>query len=199
MCVNSFMKKRQIWGKNVVLVPYKELHVFKYNKWMQNKDLQYLTGSEPLSLEEEYDMLYKWINDSNKCTFITVDKHLFETTNSETDSMIGDVNLFFDSHNDSKTAEIEVMIAEESHRGLGKGKEATLLMMRFAIELIGVQLFVAKIKINNINSQNMFIKIGFKECSRSHIFQEITFNLEVNSVWIDFVQNITTDFKYHLL
>jgi len=71
--------------------------------------------------------------------------------------------------------------------------------MRFAIELIGVQLFVAKIKINNINSQNMFIKIGFKECSRSDIFQEITFNLEVNSVWIHFVQSITTDFKYHLL
>jgi len=193
------MKNRHIIGESVLLVPYRELHVFKYNNWMQDSRLQYLTGSEPLSLDDEYRMLHKWVNDSNKCTFIVLDKHLFETTNSEIDSMIGDVNLFFDSDSELKTAEIEVMIAEESHRGLGKGKEATLLMMRFAVEVIEVEQFVAKIKFNNTNSQKMFIKFGFKECSRSEVFEEITYNLVVNSVWFDFVKNSTHKFEYELL
>jgi hypothetical protein len=62
-------------SSNVVLVPYARHHVpvkliaflttsmtaelqlyQRYNEWMQSEELRELTASEPLSLDEEYDM-----------------------------------------------------------------------------------------------------------------------------------------------
>ena len=200
MSCNSFIKNRMIFGKSVVLVPYRQLHVQKYNQWMKDPTLQYLTGSEPLTLEEEFQMMDSWLSDPNKCTFIILDKQLYQTNDNQIDSMIGDINLFFDTNvSEIKSSEIEIMIAEESHRGLGKGKEAVLLMMRFAIEIIGVKRFVAKIKYNNKSSQNMFIRFGFTEESRSDIFNEITYNLEVNDNLCQTLKNELQVFEFKLL
>ncbi|XP_054169160.1 N-acetyltransferase 9-like protein [Oppia nitens] len=194
MSCNSLMKNRQIIGQSVVLVPYRELHVPKYNQWMKDPNLQYLTGSEPLTLEEELEMMDSWNSDENKCTFIILEKNLFQPIGDQIKSMIGDVNLFFDTtNNEEKTAEIEIMIAEESYRGKGRGKETVLLMLRFAIQVIGVKIFVAKIKYNNKSSQNMFIKIGFNERSRSDVFEEITYDLTVNDMWFESIVKNNTN------
>ena len=58
--------KVQICGPKVILVPYTHKHVLKYHAWMQNENLQHLTGSEPLSLEEEYDMQKTWRESPDK-------------------------------------------------------------------------------------------------------------------------------------
>ena len=56
MCVPPIqIVMRQNWntmieGVKVILVPYKKGHVQKYHGWMKSKELQELTGSEPLSL-----------------------------------------------------------------------------------------------------------------------------------------------------
>lgn len=48
-----------IKGDKVVLVPYREEHVEKYHQWMSDPRLLTLTASEPLTLEEEYEMQSK--------------------------------------------------------------------------------------------------------------------------------------------
>ena len=52
-----------IRGQRVLLVPYRPEHVPLYHAWMQDETLQELTASEPLTLEEEYEMQQSWSED----------------------------------------------------------------------------------------------------------------------------------------
>lgn len=161
-------------------MPYEKEHVLKYHEWMKSKELQTLTASEPLSLEEEYQMQQSWREDNNKCTFIILDKGRYDTSgNDEIECMVGDVNLFFNDEDNLSTAEIEIMIAESSARGRGLGKEALCCMMRYGFEKLNLTVITAKVAYNNKPSINMFEKIGFQEISRSDVFEEITFELKL--------------------
>jgi len=57
-----------------VLVPYRPQHVPRYHEWMRDPALLEATASEPLSLEEEYEMQSSWKDDDRKCTFIVLDR-----------------------------------------------------------------------------------------------------------------------------
>ncbi|XP_039765835.1 N-acetyltransferase 9 isoform X2 [Pararge aegeria] len=152
-------------GLNVVLVPYRDYHVPKYHEWMKSEELQKLTASEPLTLDEEYKMQKSWRDDEDK-------------------SMIGDTNIFI-INKDTATAEIEIMIAEESARGKKLGSEAVIAMMFYGIKYIGVRIYQAKISFVNEVSINMFKKLGFLEQSRSEVFQEITLEKSVSADWTE--------------
>ena len=88
----------------------------------------------------------------SECTFIVLDKETYLQTGSEegifycpmkicsdtsrssyfTESMVGDVNLFIEAeHEEGKVAEINIMIAESSMRRKQRGKEATVLMLKY--------------------------------------------------------------------
>jgi len=120
-------------GERCLLVPYRPEHVERYHSWMQDPDLLEATGSEPLSLREEYEMQASWRDDDAKCTFIVLARHLLqesveaEVKKGDDDSilannfiqrslgaMVGDVNLFLseeevdegdDHHNEQSTHE----------------------------------------------------------------------------------------------
>ena len=59
-------------GEKCVLVPYRKEHVAKYHEWMQDQALLHATASEPLTLDQEYEMQESWRDDPNKCTFIVL-------------------------------------------------------------------------------------------------------------------------------
>ncbi|KAJ8983490.1 hypothetical protein NQ317_014950 [Molorchus minor] len=177
-----------ITGKSVILVPYRKEHVLKYHEWMQSTELQLLTASEPLSLEEEYAMQKSWLMDENKCTFIILDRERYQTTGSEVEAMIGDTNLFFANADDRICAEAEIMIAENWARRRKCGWEAMLLMFVYSIEYLNVKQYIVKISYVNVASINMFKNMGFTELSRSDVFKEITFCKIVDNMWITWIK-----------
>lgn len=61
---------------------------------MQDEEIQELTASLPLTIEEEYQMQQTWLNDQDKCTFIILSRQLFEQTHDE----IGTALLCFNEH-----------------------------------------------------------------------------------------------------
>ena len=49
-----------IVGDGVTLVLYRREHVERYHAWMSDPWIREMTASEPLSLEEEYEMQREW-------------------------------------------------------------------------------------------------------------------------------------------
>lgn len=50
-------------GAACTLVPYRAEHVPVYHEWMQDPAMLEATASEPLSIEEEYEMQKDWARD----------------------------------------------------------------------------------------------------------------------------------------
>ncbi|XP_037287052.1 microtubule-associated Nat9 isoform X2 [Rhipicephalus microplus] len=169
----------QVWSQTVVLVPYREHHVAKYHDWMKDPYLQEMTASEPLSLEQEYEMQKSWLEDEDKCTFIILDRETYERGKDEVEAMIGDVNLFFNDHDRPRDAEIEVMIA--------------------GVEELRVTAFSAKIKLSNEVSRRLFENIGFSLVSTSNVFEEATYRTEVNDSLIAILNSATQEYKLESL
>uniref|UniRef100_A0A8D0F8P1 Alpha/beta-tubulin-N-acetyltransferase 9 n=4 Tax=Strigidae TaxID=30459 RepID=A0A8D0F8P1_STROC len=168
-------------GQRVTLVPYTAAHVPRYHEWMQSEELQRLTASEPLSLEQEYEMQRSWRDDADKCTFIVLDTERWSRQAcADEDCMVGDVNLFLTDTEDPTLGEIEIMIADPSYRGRGFGKETTLMMMSYGVRNLGITKFEAKIGQENEASICMFKKLHFKEVAVNSVFQEVTLRLDVS-------------------
>ncbi|KAI5118338.1 hypothetical protein M0805_009141 [Coniferiporia weirii] len=144
-------------GERVILVPYREEHVERYHAWMADAELRELTASEPLTLEEEYEMQRKWQEDQDKLTFIVLARQNASSpvpapgpapgptgtlawTECAAAQMIGDVNLFFngspgvveEGEEADGEVEAEVMIAEKAYRRRGYASEALQLLLSYA-------------------------------------------------------------------
>ncbi|CAA0357775.1 putative transcription regulator GNAT family [Arabidopsis thaliana] len=184
--VTRMATKVSLEGKRVVLVPYMAEHVPKYHQWMQDSALLEATGSEPLSLEQEYEMQLSWTQDPNKRTFIVLDKDFVKGDlahgQPHVEAMTGDVNIYMNDVDDPKVAEVEIMIAEPRSRGKGLGKESVLIMMAYGVKNLEIHKFTAKIGESNTASLSLFRKLGFEESSYSGIFKEVTLEYTVTNL-----------------
>ncbi|CAH1400506.1 unnamed protein product [Nezara viridula] len=184
----------QIIGTKIILVPYRKKHVEKYHDWMESEELRKQTASERLSLEEEYEMQQTWLNDEEKCTFIVLDKKLMEESNNEIVSMIGDANLYIRKDGENVIGEIGLMIAEPSFRSCGRGSEAALFILRYGVENIGVNKYLAVISSDNKTSINLFGKFNFVKENESEVFQEVTLSRKVDSEWSSWLRTQTQSY-----
>ncbi|EJD04587.1 acyl-CoA N-acyltransferase [Fomitiporia mediterranea MF3/22] len=189
-------EKIALIGDKVVLVPYRKEHVEKYHEWMLDPDLRELTASEPLALEEEYEMQRKWQEDEDKLTFIVLARE--DSPNGDTCSvdsgssiydtrhMIGDVNLFFkgSAHDEDFEVEAEIMIAEEAYRRKGYASEALQILLSFATSFeylstlpISADKLVVRIGDKNSASIALFKKLGFVVAKHVEVFEELEMRL----------------------
>nr|XP_057923062.1 N-acetyltransferase 9 [Doryrhamphus excisus]XP_057923063.1 N-acetyltransferase 9 [Doryrhamphus excisus] len=183
-------------GHQVILVPYNIEHVPRYHEWMKSTELQQLTASEPLTLEQEYDMQRSWRDDSDKCTFIILDKRQWADPGIEEERcMIGDVNIFLTNPLDLSLGELEIMIAEPTFRGKGMGKEVTHMMMQFGVAKLNIQRFQVKIGLDNEVSIAMFKKLEFQEVSVCQVFKEVTLEMMVDECVRTKLLNCTSHMK----
>jgi RimJ/RimL family protein N-acetyltransferase len=172
---------------------------------MLNKEIQELTSSEPLTLDEEYEMQINWLNDEDKLTFIVLSKELYEKSMSmnkieqEIYSMVGDVNIFLSTDEDKEdelktVAELEVMIVDKINRGRGYGIESIRLMINYALKFLKnpkLERFIVKIDENNFASIKMFEKLGFIQYSYSKIFKQVSLKLDIED-------NILNEFNLNI-
>ncbi|KAJ3535132.1 hypothetical protein NM688_g7022 [Phlebia brevispora] len=185
-----------IVDKEIVLVPYREEHVAKYHEWMSSPELQELTASEPLTIQEEYEMQRKWQHDEDKLTFIICARpspaggpHADqpEFTHSSL-TMIGDVNLFLNGSPDDPEGEyeveVEIMIAESAYRRRGYAQRALHLMLAYATSTnwssrlpVPRDRLVARIGEKNEPSIRLFEKMGFIVTKKITVFEEVEMRL----------------------
>ncbi|XP_055702268.1 alpha/beta-tubulin-N-acetyltransferase 9 isoform X2 [Phlebotomus papatasi] len=179
----------KIESSRVILVPYEEKHVPKYHEWMKNPDLQEATSSSPLSLQEEYQMQKSWRDDSDKYTFIVLDKNIFRETSDEVKSMVGDVNMFLlpdVEETGIKTGEVTIMIAESLARRKGFGQETMMLMMNYCIQSLNIRKIVALIGEKNSASVKLFEKLRFSEVEKTYFGEWKYEKVVIESDWEHF-------------
>ena len=169
----------RIIGEKVILVPYRKHHVLKYHDWMSMPEIQELTASEPLSLDEEYQMQSSWQSDEDKLTFIVLERDKYESfsesigdnTEKEIQAMIGDVNVFISTESPDEdenevlrtTAELEINYCVQN-----------------LLPVLPISYFHVKINEDNHASIKMFEKLGFEKYKYIKVFKEQCLKLEVN-------------------
>jgi RimJ/RimL family protein N-acetyltransferase len=193
-------------GKRVRLVPYLPEHVPRYSQWMADPEMLRLTGSEPLTVAEEYENQKSWHGDPDKATFIICARDDSETADEElqmTRGMCGDVNAFLSPIDDddddddddngdhgvasrdiaaaaSISAEIEIMIADASRRRGGLAREAILLFFHFLVEHVPqLGRLVVKITDDNLASFRLFESLGFVVHKKLAVFEQTELWLDV--------------------
>ncbi|KAK5943426.1 hypothetical protein PMZ80_004433 [Knufia obscura] len=161
---------------------------------MKDPDIRLATASEALSLEDEYGMQRSWRTDKDKLTFISCQSSsasseivspLQQSQDEETNSMLGDVNLFIlaneeDSGNVSLVGELELMIGNKSNMRRGLGRAALLTFIAYVLkheqEILEeyfsaprdmtpvdcLDYYRVKIGETNVKSIGLFESLGFK-------------------------------------
>jgi RimJ/RimL family protein N-acetyltransferase len=173
-----------IEGVKCTLVPYTKELVETYHSWfVSDPELLELTGSELLTLEEEYVNQESWRTDDCKLTFLIRDKLRSEHP------LCGDINAFFSEffetdwddnfeectpRSSGLVAEINLMIADKESRRKGIARESLEIFTSYVLANIpSVKIFVAKIQLHNDASIKLFESLGFSEFKRVECFNEV--------------------------
>ena len=110
------------------------------NQQMPNPNGEYLKLNTDEKLNTEGNVnkehsLIAHVNSDHSTETEIVDRH------NEIESMVGDVNLFFNNSEEPHEAELEIMIAESKYRRRGMGKEAVKMMMHYGYHKLNANHF----------------------------------------------------------
>ena len=139
------------------MVPYSEEHVPLYHLWLSDPEMQMLTCTEPVTLQQEYEYQRECaVREDRIVMLIEVDGVL-----------IGDVSLF---RNDQMW-EVSVMIARKEDRRQGYASEALEVVLR-EHHITNV---MAKVHKDNHASISLFKRSFKQQSDEPDVFGNITF------------------------
>ena len=187
-----------IVGTKCILVPYRQIHVDRYHEWMQSPALLEATGSEPLSLEEEYEMQESWRVDDKKCTFIVLQRSKLskepplelgerddDFVSANLEAMVGDVNLFLSNEEDDDDDEeeqddSEQQPVEDSHHSLRIQAELDIMIAEESARGQGIgqeaSCLMMLYGVQRLGIQRFFCKINEDNESSLKLFRKLKFH-----------------------
>lgn len=139
---------------SIKLLPISLERVSNYQSWFNDKEVrQYLDFKTPKTKTEIINWLKKITTSEKYCYF-----SIFLPKQNQFIGHVGlkNINLI------KKTAEIGIVIGEKKYWRKGIGTKTVLKIIKKAKKL-GLKKIIAEINKNNIASQNLFSKLGFKK------------------------------------
>lgn len=145
-----------IMGERIYLRPIRREDIIYLNQWKNDEETyMYLAGGfMPTSIDQQEKWLDSLIDTSgNNKRFIICEKN---------DLSIGLVGLY-NINWIHRTCEIGIFIGNKEARGKGYGKEACILIERFAREYVNLRKIKLSVVSDNIMALNMWRSLGYKK------------------------------------
>jgi len=153
------VKTMKIETSRLIIRPYREEDFEECFQLMQNKELFKYMGMSVMSFEE-YRRLFSWLISSYDKSFDEDFQYSFNITLKETGAHIGWCGIGALDY-DIKQKEIYYLIGKD-YWGNGYAKEATVALLDYGFNIIGLNEIVALCKKENIASKSVIENMGLE-------------------------------------
>lgn len=149
------LKEIQIEGRDILLRYAQESDLDEYYTFLQDPEMNRLTGSQS---EITRDETAAWLK---KISVISSDRVDFLIILKRTNELLGEVVLNeIDSSN--RSANIRIGIQKNQHRGKGYGTEALIEMLRYGFNTLNLHRIHLGVFTFNPRAIHVYEKIGFR-------------------------------------
>ena len=150
----------------VTIRPLSEEDAYISYKWRNDPEVFKYTGtvySNVIDLETELNWIKKVIANTNdyRCAIIADGKYVGNIYLNEINTGVGKYNIF---------------IGDKNVWGKGVAKAASLLLIKYGFENLGLREIQLRVRILNERAYQLYLKLGFKELSRDEAW--ITMSLK---------------------
>lgn len=124
--------------------------------WHQQDDIKDLYFGHPYPVNREMEEIWY-----NKILTSNIPTTVFGIEELESEILVG-LSLLKDINMINRTAEFAIYIGDETKRGKGYSKEATMLTLKFAFFSLGINRVFLKVLERNSVAISLYKKLGFK-------------------------------------
>jgi UDP-4-amino-4,6-dideoxy-N-acetyl-beta-L-altrosamine N-acetyltransferase len=155
-----------IIGKKTVLLPFDEKYLHQVRKWINQPDVRAGTGTEGPVCDYSHSRWYQLLMDDPARRFFIIGDGVNEDA-----SPVGLIGLC-DLNLRTRTGKYCIYIGEVAKRRCGFAGEATLLILGFGFNTIGLHRIYLQVLENNSPALGMYRKLGFTQdgVAREHYF-----------------------------